>query len=63
MVSDYGISWSYIVDRMKSRFGIKPDSKEKYSMGEIDRNIDLIWDEYFDKLWELEESERVKVTQ
>lgn len=48
-MTDYSITWSYIVEQMSTRFGIALDSEEKFSMWEIERNIDLIWNEFLDR--------------
>lgn len=48
---DYTISWSYIVNRMESLYGISPDSEEKYSFGELEKHINYIWHEYFEILY------------
>lgn len=47
---DYSITWSYIVEKMSEKCGIKPDSTDKISMGEIERRIEDIWSEYCDVL-------------
>ena len=47
---DYSITWSYIVGRMKTKFGISSKSNEKFSMHEIEAYLDDIWSEY---VWEL----------
>ena len=47
---DYTINWKYIVDKMEEKFGLKPDSTEKLSMGDIQRKIEKIWEEYVDIL-------------
>ncbi len=47
---DYTLNWKYIVDKMEEKFGLKPDSTEKLSMGEIERKIEEIWVEYVDIL-------------
>ena len=47
-MSDYSISWGYIVSRMESLYGISPDNKEKVALGEIENRIAYIWAEKFD---------------
>ena len=47
---DYSLNWKYIVDKMEEKFGLKPDSTEKLSMGDIQRKIEKIWVEYVDIL-------------
>lgn len=47
---DYSLNWKYIVDKMEEKFGLKPDSTEKLSMGDIQRKIEKIWEEYVDIL-------------
>lgn len=47
---DYSITWAYIVSEMEQKFGIKPDSDEKFSFIEIEQYIKKICDEYVDKL-------------
>lgn len=51
MTQDYSITWQYIVEKMKEKYGIQPDSTEKFSFGEIKAYLECIWDEYFDKLY------------
>lgn len=51
---DYSITWKYIVERMKSKYGFAPDNTEQLSMGEIERYIQDIWMEIFDKKYEAE---------
>lgn len=50
MLQDYSITWQYIVETMKEKYGIQPDSTEKFSMREIEAYIETIWEEYVDKL-------------
>lgn len=45
-MTDCSITWNYIVQRMKDKFGINIDNDEKLSMSEIQAYIDDIWDEY-----------------
>lgn len=49
---NYTITWKYIVERMKSKYGFAPDSTEHLSMHE--RYIQVIWMELFDKKYEAE---------
>lgn len=52
-MSDYSISWGYIVSRMESLYGISPDNEEKVAYGDIERRMNYIWQEYFEILyWE-----------
>ena len=44
---DYTITWNYICSKMEQMFGIKTDSCQKFSMGEIHKYINCIWDEYY----------------
>lgn len=44
---DYCITWGYICSKMEQRFGIKTDSSQKFSMGEIRKYLNCIWDEYY----------------
>ena len=57
-IEDYSITWSYICDRMSSKFGIKVDDTERFSLGEIEALIDNIFGEYYEK--KKEYYERVK---
>ena len=50
MTEDYTITWKYLVDKMKEKYGINPDSTERYSFGEIEYKLECIRTEYFDKL-------------
>jgi len=47
---DYSINWGYIVETMREKFGIEPNSTEMFSMREIEAYIEDIWDEYVDKI-------------
>lgn len=47
-MDDYSITWKFIVDKMEERFGIAPDSTEKFSMGEIELRLEEIWTEFFE---------------
>lgn len=47
-MTDYSITWGYIVSRMESLYGISPDSEEKVAFGEIEKNMAYIWQEYFE---------------
>ena len=49
MITNHTISWGYIVNRMKNKYGISPDDREKFSMAEINQYIENIWDEYCDE--------------
>ena len=45
---DYSITWEYIVKEMAERYGIKPDSKEKFSLRELMCYVDCIWQDWCD---------------
>lgn len=45
---DCTITWAYIVSRMESRYGFKPDNEERLSMGELERYIGDIWEEFIE---------------
>lgn len=49
-MTDYSISWGYIVSRMESLYGISPDNEEKVAFGDIERRMYYIWHEYFEIL-------------
>lgn len=51
---NYTITWKYIVERMKSKYGFAPDSTEQLSAGELERYIQGIWEELFEKKYEAE---------
>lgn len=53
-MSDYCITWKYIVDKMSERFNIQPDNEERYEMWYFEKRLELIWEEYFDELYEKE---------
>ena len=56
---DYCITWSYIVERMGTKYGFYPNNTEKLSMGEIEKYLNDIWNEFFEmKL--AEEQEELK---
>ena len=44
--NEFFITWKYLVEQMKERFGIEPDSEEKYPMGLLESKLDEIWDDY-----------------
>lgn len=48
MTMDYSITWAYIVDAMKEKFGISPDNTDKHSFYEIERMMDIIWNDHVD---------------
>ena len=58
---DYCITWSYIVSRMQSKFGLSPDNEEKLSFGEIEKHIYDIWVEFFEILYEKEMVQKRKL--
>lgn len=47
---DFTISWRYIIERMESRFGIKPDDETKVPFGELETKFLGIWGEYVDAI-------------
>lgn len=47
---DYSITWEHIVKEMAEKYGIKPDSKEKFSFGELMCYLDHIWREWYDEI-------------
>lgn len=47
-MTDYSITWGYIVSRMESLYGISHDNEEKVAFGEIEKNMAYIWQEYFE---------------
>ena len=49
-MTDYSITWGYIVERMKTRYGIRVDSTERFSMGEIEAYLEDIWSEFVDMI-------------
>lgn len=57
-MSDYTISWGYIVSRMESLFGLKPDDEERFWFIEIERHVAYIWQEYFEMKYREEFCER-----
>lgn len=50
MMEDYSITWKYLVDKMKEKHDINPNSTERFSFGEIEYKLECIWREYYDKL-------------
>ena len=48
MKRDCSISWGYIVRKMKEKFGIEPDSDDQYAMYELEKCIEVIWNEFID---------------
>lgn len=59
-MSDYCISWGYIVSRMESLYGISPDDEEKVAFGEIEKRMAYIWQEYFEMLYREEFGTKIK---
>ena len=57
-MSDYSVSWGYIVSRMESLYGISSDDDNRVAYGDIERRMNYIWQEYFEMLYEKEFSER-----
>lgn len=53
-MSDYCITWKYIVDKMSERFNIQPDNEERYEMWYFEKRLELIWEEHFNDLYEKE---------
>lgn len=53
-MSDYCITWKYIVDKMSERFDILPDDEEPHAMWYFEQRLEKIWEEYFDNLYEKE---------
>lgn len=51
-MSDYSISWGYIVSRMESLYGVEPNDEEKVAYCDITRHLDYIWQEYYKILYE-----------
>lgn len=49
MRQDCCISWGYIVRKMEEKFGIEPSSDDEYAMCELEKCIDIIWNEFIDK--------------
>ena len=47
---DYSLTWAYIVEQMREKYGIKIDSTEHFSKREITKYIEGIWDEYFEQI-------------
>lgn len=45
---NYSITWAYIVSRMESLFGIKPNCNEEMSFRELIKYQTVIFDEYYD---------------
>ncbi len=54
-MTDYSITWGYIVSVMREKFGIAPDSDEKFAYGDLSRKLNQIWSDYFDELYEREQ--------
>ena len=53
-MTDYSISWGYIVARMKSLYGISSDDDNRVPYGDIEKRMNYIWQEYFEMLYEKE---------
>lgn len=45
---DYSITWKYIVEAMKSKYGFAPDNTERLSYGELKAYMDGIWDDWYE---------------
>lgn len=50
-MTDFLMSWGYIVSRMESLYGISPDNEEKVAFGDIERRMNYIWQEYFEMIY------------
>lgn len=44
---NYSITWGYICDHMKSDYGLNRNSTKRFSMGEIERMLDVIWSDFY----------------
>lgn len=44
---NYSITWGYICDHMKSDYGLNRNSTKRFSMGEIERMIEVIWSDFY----------------
>ena len=59
-VTDYSITWKYIVEQMDKKFGIPFNSKELFAMGEIEAYIKKIWNDFFNE--KLKNERRTDIT-
>ncbi len=50
---DYSICWAYIVKEMEKK-GFRPDSTEMHEMAFFEEKMRKIWNEYFNKCYEME---------
>ena len=48
---DYSVTWGEIVSRMQEKYGLAPDSEEKFSFGDLSGKMNAIWDDYFEELY------------
>ena len=46
-MTDFQITWGYIVKQMEERFQMPPDSDEPMSMAKIEARLDTIWLEWY----------------
>lgn len=44
---NYSITWGYICDCMKKDFGLSRNSTKWLSVGEVERMIDTIWENFY----------------
>lgn len=51
---DYSITWGYVVQKMKEKYGICVESNEKFSFGELMLYMNQIWDDFFITIFEEE---------
>lgn len=42
VMEDYTITWQYLIEKMKEKYGISPDSTERFSLGEIEYKLECI---------------------
>ena len=43
---DYSITWGYICDCMKHDYGLSRNSNKRLSMGEVERMLEAIWNDF-----------------
>lgn len=49
-MTDYEITWKYVVEMMEKKFGYSPDSERREPMGRFIHLLDRIWDDYYNEV-------------
>lgn len=44
---NYSITWGYLCDHMKSDYGLNRNSTKRFSMHEVEKMLDNIWNDFY----------------